>query len=362
MRVQRLIVPGTGELSFTVLDSDGLPIGPVESFLSLLSSLGRSPNTVRAYAHDLKLFFDFLEQVAVPWDEVKLDDVVDFVAWLRMASCDNVIELSPAASARQPATINRALTTIERFYDYQNRAGRPHELGTALRSNARRTAKHGFLAHTAREGRRRSFLRVPEPRHRPRTLRPDEVRSLLSACANVRDLLLLSLLYDTGIRVGAALGLRHSDVDPRRGVIRIVDRRDNSNGARTKGSSGEVCASQEWFRLYHRYMHEVYGELDCDYVFVNLWRAPIGRPMSYNGVRDLVGSLRRRTGIAFTPHMMRHTHATELQRHKVPLEIISKRLLHRQLATTSDQYVHLSTDDMRTALEGSGFWQQEEPQ
>ena len=56
------------------------------------------------------------------------------------------------------------------------------------------------------------------------------------------------------------------------------------------------------------------------------------------------------------------THATELQRHKVPLEIISKRLLHRQLATTSDQYVHLSADDMRTALEGSGFWQQEEPQ
>jgi integrase/recombinase XerD len=71
VRVQRLIVPGTGELSFTVLGSDGLPIGPVESFLSLLSSLGRSPNIVRAYAHDLKLFFDFLEQVAVPWDEVR---------------------------------------------------------------------------------------------------------------------------------------------------------------------------------------------------------------------------------------------------------------------------------------------------
>lgn len=166
---------------------------------------------------------------------------------------------------------------------------------------------------------------------RPKTLEPEQVCALLAACTNLRDLLLLALLYDTGMRVGAALGLRHSDVDPRRGVVRIIDRPDNSNGARTKGSNGDVCASEEWFRLYHRYMHEVYGDLDCDYVFVNLWRKPIGRPMSYNGVRELVRSLRQRTGITFVPHMLRHTHATELQRHKVPLEIISKRLLHRQL-------------------------------
>lgn len=330
MRVQRLIVPGTGDPSFTVVGSDGLPIGPIESFLSLLSSLERSPNTVRAYAHDLKLFFEFLNEVAVEWSDVELDDVVNFVAWLRNANGDNVVALRPVR-ARGPSTINRALVTVERFYDYQGRAGRSHALGSALRDGGKRVAKQGFLAHVARDGRRNSFLRLPQPRMRPKTLEPEQVCALLAACTNLRDLLLLALLYDTGMRVGAALGLRHSDVDPRRGVVRIIDRPDNSNGARTKGSNGDVCASEEWFRLYHRYMHEVYGDLDCDYVFVNLWRKPIGRPMSYNGVRELVRSLRQRTGITFVPHMLRHTHATELQRHKVPLEIISKRLLHRQL-------------------------------
>jgi integrase/recombinase XerD len=254
MRVQRLIIPGTGDVSFTVVGSDGLPIGPIESFLSLLSSLGRSPNTVRAYAHDLKQFFEFLDEAAVEWNDVELDDVVNFVAWLRNPNSDNIVAFRPIP-ARQASTINRALVTVERLYDYQGRAGRSLALGGALRDGGKRVAKHGFLSHAARDGRRNSFLRLPQPRRRPKTLEPEQVRALLAACTNLRDLLLLALLYDTGLRVGAALGLRHRDVEPRRGVVRIIDRPDNSNGAGTKGSSGEVCASQEWFRLYHRYCH-----------------------------------------------------------------------------------------------------------
>ena len=41
-------------------------------------------------------------------------------------------------------------------------------------------------------------------------------------------------------------------------------------------------------------MHEEYGELDSDYVFVNLWGGRIGHPMSYATVDDLV----RRTRVS----------------------------------------------------------------
>src|SRR6266566_6578438 len=37
---------------------DGMPVGPVERFLGYLTSIGRSPDTVKAYAHDLKDFFE----------------------------------------------------------------------------------------------------------------------------------------------------------------------------------------------------------------------------------------------------------------------------------------------------------------
>lgn len=63
-------------------------------------------------------------------------------------------------------------------------------------------------------------------------------------------------------------------------------------------------------RLYVDYLSAEYGALDCDYVFVNLWGNPHGRPLSYPAVYDLVGRLRRRTGIEFGPHHFRHTYAT----------------------------------------------------
>ena len=55
VRVQRVIMPW-GVESATVL-CDGAVVEPVERFLAHLTSIERSPNTVRAYAHDLRDFF-----------------------------------------------------------------------------------------------------------------------------------------------------------------------------------------------------------------------------------------------------------------------------------------------------------------
>lgn len=89
-------------------------------------------------------------------------------------------------------------------------------------------------------------------------------------------------------------------------------------------------------RLYSGYMHTEYGSLDSDYVFVNLWSAPIGRPLRYDSVAKLVARLRKRTGIEFSAHMLRHSRATELIRGGVAIEVVSKMLTHRSVTTTSD--------------------------
>jgi hypothetical protein len=52
MRGQRVVMPGSGLESWTVLGEDHVPIEPVERFLGCLVSIERSPNTVKAYAHD----------------------------------------------------------------------------------------------------------------------------------------------------------------------------------------------------------------------------------------------------------------------------------------------------------------------
>ena len=55
-------------------------------FLAHLSAIERSPNTVRAYAHDLRDFFEFVAGRDVGWDRVRLKDIGRFVSWLCLPS------------------------------------------------------------------------------------------------------------------------------------------------------------------------------------------------------------------------------------------------------------------------------------
>ena len=50
MLVHPVAVPGRGTPSWTVLGDDDVPVVPVDRFLAYLTDIGRSPNTVKAYA------------------------------------------------------------------------------------------------------------------------------------------------------------------------------------------------------------------------------------------------------------------------------------------------------------------------
>jgi integrase/recombinase XerD len=54
MRAQRVVMPETDFESWTVLGYDQLPVEPVERFLAYSASIETSPNTIKAYAHDLR--------------------------------------------------------------------------------------------------------------------------------------------------------------------------------------------------------------------------------------------------------------------------------------------------------------------
>ena len=91
-------------------------------------------------------------------------------------------------------------------------------------------------------------------------------------------------------------------------------------------------------------------------MFVNLWAGQHGRPLTYAAVYDLVGRLRRRTGIDFDPHWCRHTYATGLLRAGTPVEVVSRLLGHASVTTTVEVYGHLSVEDARQTLEQAGWF------
>jgi len=85
-------MPGSGAESWTLLGDDGAVVEPVERYLAYLAAIERSPNTVRAYAVSLKLWFEFLAWAKVDWAEVGIEDV----ARLR-APAPNVVVLADGA-------------------------------------------------------------------------------------------------------------------------------------------------------------------------------------------------------------------------------------------------------------------------
>lgn len=356
VRVQRVVMP-SGVDSATVLLGDGSVVEPVERFLAHLTAIERSPNTVKAYAHDLRDYFEFLECRGLQWDQVVLEDLGRFVTWLRLpgeARDGRVAMLPWVDSGLCAATVNRKLSALASFYEFHQRHG--VELGELLirwRPGRRGGSWQSFLAHLGTRPERYRLIGLKAQRRSPRELSQVEMTTLIDGCDRLRDKFLLTLLGSTGLRIGEALGLRHEDIDPRRGLIVVCPRR-NANRARAKTWSREVPVDAGLFRLYSDYLHEEYGSLDCDYVFVNLWGEPLGHPMSYASVDRLVRRLRTRTGIAFSVHMFRHSYATALLRRGVRPEIMQCLLGHSSISVTTDTYGHLDVEDARRALVAAG--------
>src|ERR1700745_1728538 len=118
MRVQRVLMPGAGFESWTVLGEDLMPVEPVERFLAYLASIERSPNTIKAYAPDLKDWMTYLDRHGVDWRKARLEDVAGFVAWLRLppqGRDGRVAVLPTVAHHFSAASVNRKLGALVLF-------------------------------------------------------------------------------------------------------------------------------------------------------------------------------------------------------------------------------------------------------
>ena len=351
--VRRVAMPVTGVASWTLVGPDRLPVGPVERYLAWLAHVERSPNTVRAYAHDLKLYWSFLAARGLAWDRPSVESLGEFTAWLR-SPAENVVVLTSGDPRRGRRTVNRALSAVTGLYEYHERNGLQFASSLIDYTRSGRGSYRPFLHGIARSMPRGRVGRMREGRSVPRTLTVSQVTAIIHAQERLRDRFLFAVLALTGMRVGQALGLRHCDFVGHERRIEIVFREGNANGARAK-SEGSIPITGDLVRCYSDYMHEEYGELDSDYVFVNLWAGRIGQPMSSEAVADLVRRTRVKVGFHFTPHMLRHTYVTLAMRGKVPLEVISRLVTHKSIETTSGTYLHPSVEDLREALAEAGM-------
>ena len=109
-------------------------------------------------------------------------------------------------------------SAINAFYCFHARHGVDvGELLVTWRAPGRGGGRGGyrpFLHHiTKGSPQPRRTVALKGAKKLPRILTPAEVQAVLDACVHLRDRFLFALLYDSGCRIGEALGLRHEDID-----------------------------------------------------------------------------------------------------------------------------------------------------
>jgi len=210
-------------------------------------------------------------------------------------------------------------------------AGTTQKLITSLRAFLRFLSFRGYT-------RTDLHLAIPAIAHwrlaaLPRCLSSDEIDRVVAACggktaARLRDRAIVLMLCRLGLRAGDLAQLRLDDIDWRNGTLRVMGKGRYQVRLPLPQDVGDALLTY----VNHR------PRVSCtDRVFLrNI--APVKPFVSGDGISGVVDRALRRAGVeapARGAHLLRHTAATEMLRHGVPLDRIGLVLRHRSIDMTA---------------------------
>jgi integrase/recombinase XerD len=298
----------------------------IDEFLEFAHGRVR-PNTVRAYAHDLKVFFSVVVKEPA---EVTSRDVLDFVAAQQRprAGAERVVRISDGGAGLSASTIKRRLAAASSFYGYLVARG-DVALNPVPRGLPTRKSRH--------RGGRGVVPLVRGVRRLPRILEPAEVEALMAALRTERDRAIVQAMLLGGLRRCEVLGLRLEDL--RLGEWRVFVAEGKGGHQRL------VPVSQTFFVAVARYLeHERPTDASTDRVFVALKGPTRGRALSAEGLDEMLSNARARAGLAHgTCHELRHTCFTRLREGGMAIEALQVQAGHRSIVSTRI-YLHLGAD------------------
>lgn len=354
-----------GRVMHLVVDSQTFEPHPVAlEFVQAMYGLDRSLNTIRTYVRPVARFLTWCQSQGVDWRSVTL---------IHLATFKRHLETTPTRLGREPSagTVSVALTAVCEFLRFAAVAGHvPAELPAMLVE--RKWVHRSTSGPVTESGRslpvRASALRVRVPEAPVATVAPEVASSMLESARWVRDVFLLRLMGEGGLRIGEVLGLRLEDLHflpdssalgcAHEGAHLHVRRRaDNDNGALAKSMrTRAVPVTNALVAAYRDYRYErdrLLGEqaaVACDSVLVNYTGPREGQSMTYSNAYQLVRRLGRRGGGTVAPHMFRHTAATAWVEAGTEVDVVQELLGHAHPSSTK-VYLHPSRERMRAAVE-----------
>ncbi len=139
---------------------------------------------------------------------------------------------------------------------------------------------------------------------------------------------LVVILWRAGLRIGEALDLAETDLDPSRGAVLV------RNG---KGGRRREVGMDRWAWIQLQPWMAMRGRLPVGALLCVIHGATAGRHWEQSAARKQLRRAAAAAGVRrrFAPHQLRHAHAVEMAHEGVPLVVIQRQLGHANLGMTS---------------------------
>lgn len=300
----------------------------IQRFLDWLQYERRySLRTVSEYGDDLRAFAELLG------GEEKFDparaDTSDVKTWM----------VDMLDGGLSPRTVKRRLSALRSFYKYLLRQGL-----------VKRDITQGVIAPKTdkplpvffRESEMEKEQAIGERELDELMHSPDSQASPREVFELTRDNLIISILYQTGMRRAEITGLKDEDIDLTEGQIRVFGKRRKERVVPIgKHLCDEIEAYQEVRRGFESPEH---------YLLTMIKRGGKIEPMTAAAIYAMV---RRRMGEVSTlkkhsPHVLRHTFATTMLNNGADVRTIQTLLGHSSLAATQ-VYTHSTFEQIQQA-------------
>lgn len=193
-------------------------------------------------------------------------------------------------------------------------------------------------------------IRYKEPFSLPKTIPLKDIEKIINYSYKVynnansenqkiislRNILILELLFATGIRISELCSLNTEDIDFNDYIIKI-------HGKGSKERLVQIC-NKSIQNLIEEYINL---RQDSDYMFSNRLK----NRLSEQSARNMIKQYTKNAGINthITPHMFRHSFATLLLEEDVDIRYIQQMLGHSSI-TTTQIYTHISMKKQRNIL------------
>ena len=173
----------------------------------------------------------------------------------------------------------------------------------------------------------------------PKYLRDEDVKIMYDKCKNVRDKLILELLFVTGIRVSELVNIKINDINFNNREIKILG----------KGSKERIVIfSNNCLNNINDYLSS--RNKVSNYLIIN----KDGNKISTTSIRNILNKIKLISGVRtkITPHMLRHTFATDMLNNGADLVSVKKILGHESLDTTSI-YTHVTNEHVKKVYDNA---------